>query len=107
MFTPAAVALAPLSSGSKSAQPGETGTSVLAFVSALPLKYALKPGENILLLHFKSALLEAQALESQFGRVRAGSCNLGDPNRVYVRKAQYGWRWDWGKYCIIRMQDEY
>ncbi|KAH8920841.1 glycoside hydrolase family 2 protein, partial [Atractiella rhizophila] len=28
--------------------------------------------------------------------VRAGSTNLGDPSRVYVRKAQYGWRWDWG-----------
>lgn len=47
---------------------------------------------NSLLLHFYSAKLYAQDLERQFGRVRAGSCNLGDPSRVYVRKAQYDWR---------------
>ena len=28
-------------------------------------------------------------LESKYGKVRAGSTNLGDPSRVYVRKAQY------------------
>ncbi|KAA1472333.1 glycoside hydrolase [Dentipellis sp. KUC8613] len=52
--------------------------------------------DNILLLHFKSALALAKAREAQYGRVRAGSANLGDPSRVYVRKAQYDWRWDWG-----------
>ncbi|EIM92628.1 glycoside hydrolase [Stereum hirsutum FP-91666 SS1] len=51
---------------------------------------------NTLLLHFKSAYAIGKALEAKYGRVRAGSCNLGDPSRVYVRKAQYGWRWDWG-----------
>lgn len=50
---------------------------------------------NSLLLHFKSAKLIAKELEAKHGRVRAGSCNLGDPSRVYVRKAQYHWRWDW------------
>ncbi|KAI5121343.1 hypothetical protein M0805_000651 [Coniferiporia weirii] len=49
-----------------------------------------------LLLHFKSAKTIAYDLEKKYGRVRAGSCNLGDPSRVYVRKAQYDWRWDWG-----------
>ena len=48
--------------------------------------------ENSLLLHFKSAQLIAKELEAKYGRVRAGSTNLGDPSRVYVRKAQYGWR---------------
>lgn len=52
--------------------------------------------QNILLLHFKPAYLIGKKLEEEFGRVRAGSCNLGDPSRVYVRKAQYDWRWDWG-----------
>ncbi|EED80557.1 hypothetical protein POSPLDRAFT_128099 [Postia placenta Mad-698-R] len=52
--------------------------------------------ENVLLLHFKSAELAAKELEKRYGRVRAGSANLGDPSRVYLRKAQYGWRWDWG-----------
>ncbi|EPQ54903.1 glycoside hydrolase [Gloeophyllum trabeum ATCC 11539] len=52
--------------------------------------------EVTLLLHFKSAKLIAKQLEAKYGRVRAGSTNLGDPSRVYVRKAQYDWRWDWG-----------
>ncbi|KAJ6603048.1 glycoside hydrolase superfamily [Mycena sp. CBHHK59/15] len=56
---------------------------------------SLKP-QNTLLLHFKSALLHAKVLEAEMGVVRAGSTNLGDPSRVYVRKAQYDWRWDWG-----------
>ncbi|KZT12292.1 glycoside hydrolase family 2 protein [Laetiporus sulphureus 93-53] len=57
---------------------------------------SMKPKDNKLLLHFKSTKLIAKKLEQQYGRVRAGSTNLGDPSRVYVRKAQYGWRWDWG-----------
>ena len=48
---------------------------------------------NTLVLHFKSAAKLARELEAQFGRVRAGSTNLGDPSRVYVRKAQYDWRY--------------
>ncbi|KAF8492119.1 glycoside hydrolase [Gautieria morchelliformis] len=55
---------------------------------------------NTLLLHFQPAKLIAKDLEKKFGRVRAGSCNLGDPSRVYVRKAQYDWRWDWGPELI-------
>ncbi|KIK67972.1 glycoside hydrolase family 2 protein [Collybiopsis luxurians FD-317 M1] len=51
---------------------------------------------NTLLLHFKSAARYAKEQEALFGRVRAGSTNLGDPSRVYLRKAQYDWRWDWG-----------
>lgn len=52
-------------------------------------------GDNTLLLHFVSAKHRALELERQYGKVRAGSCNLGHPSRVYVRKAQYAWRWDW------------
>ncbi|KAF8959158.1 glycoside hydrolase family 2 protein [Flammula alnicola] len=52
--------------------------------------------ENTLFLHFKSAKALAKAEEAKYGKVRAGSTNLGDPSRVYVRKAQYDWRWDWG-----------
>ncbi|KAF8073394.1 glycoside hydrolase [Lyophyllum atratum] len=51
---------------------------------------------NTLLLHFKSAKLLAKSEEAKYGKVRAGSTNLGDPSRVYMRKAQYDWRWDWG-----------
>ncbi|KAF8184215.1 glycoside hydrolase [Pholiota molesta] len=53
-------------------------------------------GRNTLLLHFKSAKALAKYEEARLGKVRAGSTNLGDPSRVYVRKAQYDWRWDWG-----------
>jgi hypothetical protein len=104
MFTPTTVSLAPLDA--ETAQPKGVVGSVQAVVSTLsPLslsspaqpKPSLKQGDNTLLLHFKSALLEAEVLEEKYGKVRAGSCNLGLPNRVYVRKAQYGWRWDWGK----------
>ncbi|KAG6846807.1 hypothetical protein H0H93_011661 [Arthromyces matolae] len=59
--------------------------------STTPLKET-----NTLLLHFKSAKALAKAEEAKYGKVRAGSTNLGDPSRVYVRKAQYDWRWDWG-----------
>ena len=52
----------------------------------------LQDNNNVLFLHFKSAKKLAKELEAQYGRVRAGSCNLGDPSRVYVRKAQYNWR---------------
>ena len=49
--------------------------------------------DNNLLLHFKCAKEIALAEEGKYGRVRAGSCNLGHPSRVYVRKAQYDWRY--------------
>ncbi|KAI0917712.1 hypothetical protein AcW2_007777 [Taiwanofungus camphoratus] len=51
----------------------------------------ISAARNTLLLHFKSAKLIAKELEKTHGRVRAGSTNLGDPSRVYVRKAQYDW----------------
>ncbi|KAF8148252.1 glycoside hydrolase superfamily [Crassisporium funariophilum] len=57
---------------------------------------SLLKADNTLLLHFKSAKRLAKAEEEKYGKVRAGSTNLGDPSRVYVRKAQYDWRWDWG-----------
>ncbi|CAE6466616.1 unnamed protein product [Rhizoctonia solani] len=102
MFTPAIVPLARIDS-ERAAQSKGIVSSVQAAISALslssshsPPKYALKSGTNTLVLHFKSAVLQAEALEEKYGKVRAGSCNLGLPNRVYVRKAQFGWRWDWG-----------
>ncbi|KAF7300960.1 hypothetical protein MIND_00659100 [Mycena indigotica] len=62
----------------------------------VPLDIPSLKAQNTLLLHFKSAQLLAKKLEKEMGKVRAGSTNLGDPSRVYVRKAQYDWRWDWG-----------
>ena len=61
----------------------------------------LRDQDNLLLLHFTSAKKLAKQLEAQYGRVRAGSSNLGDPSRVYVRKAQYGWRWVLSSYSYL------
>jgi beta-mannosidase len=47
---------------------------------------------NMLFLHFRPAHELAKEREATYGAVRAGSVNLGDPARVYVRKAQYDWR---------------
>ncbi|KAJ6544339.1 glycoside hydrolase [Mycena capillaripes] len=62
----------------------------------VPLELSSLKPQNTLFLHFKSALHLAKTLEAEMGAVRAGSTNLGDASRVYVRKAQYDWRWDWG-----------
>ncbi|TEB27325.1 glycoside hydrolase [Coprinellus micaceus] len=56
----------------------------------------LKATDNVLILHFNCAKNHAKAEEAIRGKVRAGSANLGDPSRVYLRKPQYDWRWDWG-----------
>ena len=95
MFTPSIVWLAPLDAD-VAVQSNDIASLCLSSAPPQP-KHALKLGTNSLLLHFKSALLEAEALEEKYEKVRAGSCNLGLPNRVYVRKAQFGWRWDWGE----------
>ncbi|KAG7088707.1 hypothetical protein E1B28_012677 [Marasmius oreades] len=65
-------------------------------IHTVPVSLTGEEGDNTLFFHFKSAKLLAKELEGKFGRVRGGSTNLGDPSRVYVRKAQYDWRWDWG-----------
>ncbi|KAJ2920787.1 hypothetical protein H1R20_g16307, partial [Candolleomyces eurysporus] len=57
---------------------------------------ALRLEGNTLLLHFRCAKAYAKQQEEIHGKIRAGSTNLGDPSRVYLRKPQYDWRWDWG-----------
>lgn len=52
----------------------------------------IKATNNVLLLHFHCAKTYAKAQEAVYGKVRAGSTNLGDPSRVYLRKPQYDWR---------------
>jgi len=47
-----------------------------------------------LVLRFSSAKKIAKDLEADYGAVPTGSRDLGDPSRVYVRKAQYQWRWN-------------
>lgn len=57
----------------------------------------LRAGRNTLRICFESALRRGQALEALHGRRAAWNT---DPSRVYVRKAQYHYGWDWGP-CLI------
>ncbi|ULH16984.1 hypothetical protein MF271_17550 (plasmid) [Deinococcus sp. KNUC1210] len=59
----------------------------------LDVKSRLQDGENTLLLLFRSVLPAGHALEAQYGRRAAWN---GDKSRVYLRKAQYHYGWDWG-----------
>ncbi len=64
------------------------------FVPArVAVKEQLRGGSNELRIHFASALKRGQALEAEQGKMTVWN---GDPSRVYVRKAQYHYGWDWG-----------
>lgn len=74
------------------------GSSANMFVPLrLPVSGRLRAGRNTLLIRFASALRHGQALEAEHGRRDAWNT---DQSRVYVRKAQYHYGWDWGP-CLI------
>jgi beta-mannosidase len=53
----------------------------------------LQPGQNELRILFESAMRRGKELETQYGALAAWN---GDASRLYVRKAQYHYGWDWG-----------
>ncbi|GAA5527941.1 glycoside hydrolase family 2 protein [Herpetosiphon gulosus] len=53
----------------------------------------IQVGTNMLLIEFRSALKHGHALQAEMGQL--GVWN-GDPSRLYLRKAQYHYGWDWG-----------
>ncbi len=57
----------------------------------------LRPKSNLLAIVFESALRVGKAREAEWG-VRAAW--NGDASRVYLRKAQYHYGWDWGP-CLL------
>ncbi|NTY02463.1 glycoside hydrolase family 2 protein [Deinococcus sp. JMULE3] len=59
----------------------------------LDVRAHLHAGENTLTLHFEPVLPHGRALEATHGTRAVWN---GDPSRVYVRKAQYHYGWDWG-----------
>jgi beta-mannosidase len=63
----------------------------------VPVAGLLRAGRNTLAIRFASALRHGQAQEAEHGRLNAWNT---DPSRVYVRKAQYHYGWDWGP-CLI------
>ncbi|MCC7206299.1 MAG: glycoside hydrolase family 2 protein, partial [Anaerolineae bacterium] len=56
-------------------------------------KAFLRPGLNDLWVLFESAWARGKALEADYGVMKVWNT---DASRVYVRKAQYHYGWDWG-----------
>ena len=57
----------------------------------------LRPGHNELRLFFESALRRGQQRQAEYSVLTAWN---GDFSRLYVRKAQYHFGWDWGP-CLL------
>jgi beta-mannosidase len=59
----------------------------------VPVKHLLRPDGNEVWLHFAPSLAVSRAREQQYGRRNVAN---GDSSRIYLRKAQYAYGWDWG-----------
>ncbi|GAA5992030.1 hypothetical protein JCM11641_003145 [Rhodosporidiobolus odoratus] len=63
----------------------------------IPATSALREGRNLLKLVFHSAFRRGRELERKYlGPDKHWPCWNGDPSRLFVRKAGYGYGWDWG-----------
>jgi beta-mannosidase len=60
------------------------------------VKRILKAGNNILEIVFDSPTLRMKQLEGQYGALKVSHVPYGAYARVYARKAQYSFGWDWG-----------
>jgi beta-mannosidase len=56
------------------------------------IKKYLKKGNNTIEVRLDSPVVRSKALEKKHGRLQVAL----EPHRVYVRKAQYSYSWDWG-----------
>jgi beta-mannosidase len=70
------------------------------------IKAFAKAGENEIVIHFESALKRGKELEALHGK---RPCWNGDNSRLFVRKAQYHYGWDWGPVvmCLGPWRDVY
>jgi beta-mannosidase len=70
------------------------------------IKEVAKLGDNELVIHFESALRRGRELEAIHGKRPRWN---GDSSRLYVRKAQYHYGWDWGPVilCVGPWRDVY
>ncbi len=57
-----------------------------------PVSHLLQPGENTLEVIFESPVRYARSQVAQYGALSAPN----SAERVYIRKAQYAFGWDWG-----------
>jgi beta-mannosidase len=67
-------------------------TSNMFVEHRLDAKRLLTAGENSVEVLFDPAISRARAIEKENGSLRVAL----EPHRVYVRKAQYSFGWDWG-----------
>lgn len=58
----------------------------------LDIRRLLRPGTNLIEILFDSPTARTAELEARHGRLRVAL----EPPRVYARKAQYSFGWDWG-----------
>jgi beta-mannosidase len=58
----------------------------------LDIKRFLKAGKNRIEILFDSPTVRSKSIEKKFGPLKVAN----DSHRVYVRKAQYSFSWDWG-----------
>lgn len=63
----------------------------------VPAKHLLRTGRNELRILFEPALRRGREREAAHGALAVWN---GDASRVYVRKAQYHYGWDWGP-CLL------
>ncbi len=56
------------------------------------VKKYLKAGINTIQIHFDSPVVRSKQLEKKYGALHVAL----ESHRVYVRKAQYSFSWDWG-----------
>ncbi len=67
-------------------------TSNMFIEHRFDVKEYLRKGKNTIEILFDSPTLRSKALEEKHGALRVAL----EPHRVYVRKAQYSFSWDWG-----------
>ena len=67
-------------------------TSNMFIEHRFEVKGYLRPGPNTIEVLFDSPTVRSKALEKKHGELRVAL----EPHRVYVRKAQYSFSWDWG-----------
>lgn len=60
------------------------------------VKKYLQSGKNTIGILFDSPTVRSKALEKKYGKLNV----VLEPHRVYIRKAQYSFGWDWGPKII-------
>jgi beta-mannosidase len=67
-------------------------TANMFIAHRISIKRYLRKGLNTIEILFDSPTVRSKALEERHGRLRVAL----EPHRVYTRKAQYSFGWDWG-----------